>query len=147
MRRKGISPLIAAVLLIAFTMSVAAMLTAWVTTFTEERTSSVSNRSEQVFQCSYGGLSIYDAIYHSDSNETDITVANTGTFDFKNVTVHVFDDGGSVINKGYIDTLSTADVKTISIDTDVETKPARVRAISKNCPKVSDSLSGNEIAP
>lgn len=146
MRRKGISPLIAAVLLIAFTMSVAAMLTAWVTTFTEEKTSVVSNKSDQVFQCSYGGLSIYDAIYHSDDNTTDVTVANTGTYDFRNITIHIFDDTGGVVNKGYTGALNTADVKTITISTELSTKPARVRAISKNCPKVSDSLSGNEIA-
>ncbi len=34
-KRKGVSPLIAAVLLIAFTMAIAALLTAWVTQFTK----------------------------------------------------------------------------------------------------------------
>jgi flagellin-like protein len=36
-RRKGVSPLIAAVLLIAFTMAIAAILTAWVTTVTRDK--------------------------------------------------------------------------------------------------------------
>ena len=36
-KRKAVSPLIAAVLLIAFTMAIAALLTAWVTQFTKQQ--------------------------------------------------------------------------------------------------------------
>ena len=47
-RRKAVSPLIAAVLLIAFTMAIAAILTAWVTTFTKEQKASSEEYLEKM---------------------------------------------------------------------------------------------------
>ena len=47
-QRKAVSPLIAAVLLIAFTMAIAAILTAWVTTFTKEKKASSEEYMEKM---------------------------------------------------------------------------------------------------
>lgn len=46
--KKGVSPLIAAVLLIAFTMAIAAILTAWISGFTTERTEEVKKYEEEI---------------------------------------------------------------------------------------------------
>ncbi|MEA3230037.1 MAG: archaellin/type IV pilin N-terminal domain-containing protein, partial [archaeon] len=50
-RKKGISPLIAAVLLIAFTMAIAALLTTWVTQFTESQQKE-SEKYQEKIECS-----------------------------------------------------------------------------------------------
>jgi len=47
-KRKAVSPLIAAVLLIAFTMVIAAILTAWVTTFTQDKRQDTDVYNEQM---------------------------------------------------------------------------------------------------
>ncbi len=50
-KRKAVSPLIAAVLLIAFTMAIAALLTAWVTQFTKQQQDESEQYQEKI-QCS-----------------------------------------------------------------------------------------------
>ncbi|MCJ7450243.1 MAG: hypothetical protein MUP58_00710 [Candidatus Nanohaloarchaeota archaeon QJJ-9] len=134
MKRKGISPLIAAVLLIAFTMAVAAILTAWVTQFTQDTTGAVGNESERVIQCSYAGLSIYDAV--NDSGNLTVSVANTGTQDMSNVSITAFMEDGSLTNT-YMGALPTGGVQEITL-TDLSGTLSSVRATSTDCPGVTD---------
>ncbi|MBI4176810.1 MAG: hypothetical protein HY516_00420 [Candidatus Aenigmarchaeota archaeon] len=56
--RKGISPLIASVLLVAFTMAVAAIIVTWITGFTQQQTSNIGTRGERQVLCSYSVLSV-----------------------------------------------------------------------------------------
>ncbi len=56
--KKGLSPLIATVILVAFTMAVAAILIVWITDFTRGRTAEVSDRGEKQILCSYSTLEI-----------------------------------------------------------------------------------------
>lgn len=78
--RKGLSPLIAAVLLIAFTMAVAAILTAWVSTFTKSQTEKSQVFEEQI-DCSYANIendanfAAYDAV----DKMLRVYVTNTGS--------------------------------------------------------------------
>jgi flagellin-like protein len=130
--RKGVSPLIAAVLLIAFTMAVAAILTAWVTTFTQEQTGAVENQSDQVIECSGGVIDVLDS--DSNGNQLNITVANVGTVGFDNLTVTVL-SGGSVVGSNYINGLASGDTSFKQID--LSGAPDKVRVASRNCPSVS----------
>ncbi|MCJ7429388.1 MAG: hypothetical protein MUP66_03270 [Candidatus Nanohaloarchaeota archaeon QJJ-5] len=144
MKRKGISPLIGAVLLIAFTMAVAAILTAWVTTFTQDTADTVGNESERLVECSYAGLSIYDAVLSGE--DVTISVANTGTVPVGDVTVITFLDNGSVIDSE-ITGLDTGDVQEITMSgggigsSDSNVDIDRVRITSEDCPEVSDETS------
>ncbi len=67
MKRRGVSPLIAAVLLIAFTMAVAAILTAWITQFTKSKQELAQTASEKT-ECVYKGISIKDQYCAWDEN-------------------------------------------------------------------------------
>lgn len=53
--RKGVSPLIAAVLLIAFTMAVAAILTAWIAGFTNEQRDRTEVFDKKI-SCAYSNI-------------------------------------------------------------------------------------------
>ena len=133
MDRKGISPLIAAVLLIAFTMAVAGILTAWVTTFTQDTADQVGEDAEQTVSCSFGGLSIYEAVHDEDLT---VSVANTGTVDFGEVNVAAFLEDGST-EQSTIDGISSGSVESISIeDVESEDEVDSVRATSTECPDV-----------
>lgn len=96
--RKGISPLIAAVLLIAFTMAVAAILTAFVTQFTRQTTQSVGNQSERLIDCSNAGLAVKSAQYNNSATNqqmhfwVNVTVENTGQINLtQDFTITTFD--------------------------------------------------------
>lgn len=143
MKRKGISPLIGAVLLIAFTMAVAAILTAWVTTFTQDTADTVGNESERLVECSYAGISIYDAVVDTSENDLTLSVANTGTVELGQVTVIVFLDNGSVVDdQDAIQSLGTGAVQEVSITSGFDSNDLdRVRITSADCPEVSDETS------
>ncbi|MDY6788865.1 MAG: archaellin/type IV pilin N-terminal domain-containing protein [Candidatus Nanohaloarchaea archaeon] len=139
MNRKGISPLVAAVLLIAFTLAVASILTAYVTTFTEESAQQLGNQTTQVTSCAYAGISIYDAVYDTANSDITVNVANTGTKDLSEITVVAFASDGSILGRGTLSDLNTGDVSSTTISTGQQ--PDRVRASSSDCPQKTDEES------
>ncbi len=136
MNRKGISPLVAAVLLIAFTLAVASILTAYVTTFTEESAQELGNQTQQVTSCAYAGLSIFDAVYDSSAGEITVNVANTGTKDLSELTAVAFSPDATILGRGTISDLQTGDIGTTTIS--VSEKPGRVTVSSSSCPQTTD---------
>ena len=60
--RKGVSPLIASVMLIAITVSIAMLIMTWFNTLAKSTTETVSNRTTETVSCTSARLSI-DAIY------------------------------------------------------------------------------------
>ena len=69
--RKGISPLIAVIMLIAFTMIVAGILAGWATTF-------VTQQREELQFCGRAQLLIQNANYNDTSKVLTIALFNTG---------------------------------------------------------------------
>ena len=110
-RRKGVSPLIAAVLLIAFTMAIAAILTAWVTSFTKQKQEEIRIFEEKMKCVGANILLRQDFTYWDESNKTmhtlienigseDVKVANV-IVEFENLRLPVFIKHNSpIIPKG-----------------------------------------------
>lgn len=85
--RKGISPLIATVLLIAFTVSVAAILGVWIPSFSREHTEEVGEHASREIYCSYAGISV-SQLRFCNSRLSGI-VRNTNLMDIGNVTIQI----------------------------------------------------------
>jgi len=81
---KGVSPLVASVLLIAFTVAIATIIMGWMGTFTRETTSTISNRTTEAVDCASASINI-DDVYISGSGSSSATaraiVRNTGFAD------------------------------------------------------------------
>ncbi|MCJ7479212.1 MAG: hypothetical protein MUP63_03495 [Candidatus Nanohaloarchaeota archaeon QJJ-7] len=133
--RKGVSPLIAAVLLIAFTMAVAAILTAWVTTFTQEQTEQLGNQSEKQIDCSFAQLEIFDT--NPDTTWVSVAVTNTGTVDFNNTTVTTISEG-SVLGTDFISPLESGQTESVNVSWADGGEAETVRVATAQCPTVSD---------
>lgn len=73
MKRKGISPLIAAVLLIAFTMAVASIFAQWAPQLIQNAQGDTTNQSQEIQRCSGVNLQIVRDV----SNATSVTVQQT----------------------------------------------------------------------
>lgn len=71
---KGISPLVATILLIAFTLIVAGILAGWATQF-------ASSKQQQINQCLDAMLYIQRASYDSATDDLSIVVYNAGKVD------------------------------------------------------------------
>lgn len=96
---KGISPLIASVLLIAFTMAIAAVLTAWITQFTEQKQQETAEYEESVV-CSGANIKVTkDFNYWNSSYKIFSTrVKNTGFILLSVNTIRVWYVSSSVNN-------------------------------------------------
>jgi flagellin-like protein len=87
---KGISPLIASVLLIAFTIGVAALYSGWITSFTKTTTEEVQEHSEKRVTCTYGGIAIDDVRYNKTTGNISGTIENTEMIDLGNIDLEIF---------------------------------------------------------
>ena len=79
MKRKGISPLIAVVLLIVFTVAISTIIIGWMNTYTKTTTSEASKNTDIVVACSKQVIVIPDSIgVKINSENITIYVENAG---------------------------------------------------------------------
>ncbi|MFB6190824.1 MAG: archaellin/type IV pilin N-terminal domain-containing protein [Candidatus Nanohaloarchaea archaeon] len=97
MKRKGISPLIAAVLLIAFTMAVASLFAQWAPQLIKSAQGDTKNQSQQIQRCSGLGIEIVQA--DLSSTPASITIQQTrGDSAIGNLSVTWFYSSGPIQN-------------------------------------------------
>jgi len=108
---KGVSPLVAAVLLIAFTVAVSMIVMGWFSTFVRGTTANISGTTEEAIGCNVASISI-EHVYISGTTGT-IVVKNTGFKDFTtvkgiivNTTGGTCDLGSITLSKGAVDDIS-----------------------------------------
>jgi flagellin-like protein len=137
---KGISPLIAAVLLIAFTMTVAAILATWAQTFGQERLETAEQRGEAVIRCSALSMRVDSATY--SGNSVQAVVWNTGDENMTNIEFVIYNSTSPSIptrfqlNDANV-TISPGNFKVLETD-DVAQTPSKlaIHAQANECPKV-----------
>jgi len=79
---KGISPLVAAVLLIAFTVAIATIVMGWMGTFTRSTTETITNRTDLAIDCASAGINIEDVYVTAGEDGTArVVIKNTGFAD------------------------------------------------------------------
>lgn len=122
--RKGVSPFIASVLLIAFAIAVAGIYSGWITSFTEETTEKVGERSEKRVTCSYGGIVLSDPLYYNrTSRNLSGWVENTDIISLGNIDLEIF----------YVD--DTRD----KLDMNMSLSPGERNTFNENVPKLNDT--------
>jgi len=87
--KKGISPLVASVLLIAATMSIAGILAYWASSFARTQTEAFQNQSI-TNECNYADFKIYSCKYNSTSHTISMTLENSRDVELKDLNVQVF---------------------------------------------------------
>jgi len=93
---KGINPLIATVLLIAFTVAIAGIVSIWATSFTSTSIKITENQSLQRLNCAYGSIALSDVNFCSTRNELSGRLTNTGLIDLSEITLQqVYSNGTS----------------------------------------------------
>lgn len=130
-KKKGISPLISVILLIAFTMVVAGILAAWATQF-------VRVRQSEFVKCSDAGVLIQSSYYDSDDSRLYTNVFNNGKVDMEGFSLIVTLENGSVISSSSNVTIGSGTVGTFNITTPVNVKEVSIR--SRQCQGAQDSI-------
>ena len=164
--KKAISPLIAAVLLIAFTMGIAAILTTWITGFTTSQKEKTEVFEEKI-ECAYMDLRA-DSDYARWNSSTGIFqdyVVNTGTVDIEITQFVIWIDGvprtpipmtnitsilknsGKIINLNLTNAVSGSEELTqVRYGTRCDAAYTTLRKPVSGWSKLSDVISASEIS-
>jgi len=88
--KKGITPFIAIVLLIAFAVAVAAIFGGWLSTFIQTTTGEIQEHSEKRVTCSYGGIALEDLEYNKTAGNFSGKIENTDIIVLGNIDFEIF---------------------------------------------------------
>ena len=146
---KGISPLIAAVLLIAFTVAIATMVMGWFSTLTRETTATVSNKTTEAVSCSNAQISIEEVYVTAGSLATGsarVVVKNTGFttlgisgLQVYNTTGHNFSTGFSTVSSFPSGSIQSFSLTNVSVPSCAAFSKALV---TSNCGGIADTFDG-----
>ena len=121
--RKGISPLIAVIMLIAFTMIVAGILAGWATQFVTQ------SRSELQF-CARAGLLIQRAYYDNNTKELSLALFNTGDVPLEGFSVRLVYQNETIVSQKFESlNISYQDIKTVKVSADDTLKQVFVQSL------------------
>lgn len=96
---KGIDPLVATVLLIAFTVAVGGIISIWLTGFTQTQTAAVGSQASTSITCSNGGISLSSLGYCSSNGYLSGQISNTGTISLGNLSITIIYSNSTTTQK------------------------------------------------
>ena len=96
MLRKGISPLIATVLIIGFTVALAAIIMTWGTTFSKGMQKSTEATTEEQMSCAQDVVFDLSSACVVDADSIKLTLKNDGSKDIINMSIRFYVDGNNV---------------------------------------------------
>ena len=121
--RKGISPLISVIMLIAFTMIVAGILAGWATQFVTQ------SRSELQF-CAKAQLLIQRAYYDNTTQTLTLALFNTGDVPLNGFSVRTTYQNESITSTKFESmNISYQDIKTVAMSSDDTLKEVAVQSL------------------
>lgn len=116
-RKKGVSPLIAAVLLIAFTMAIAAILTAWISGFTVEQQEK-AEISEEKIKCLYINLDIDPELSYFNGSRFKTYIDNIGTEPAEITKIQIWLSSGKEVAKQINSTM--IDISSVAVEINID---------------------------
>jgi len=91
--KKGVSPLVAAVLLISFTMAIAAILATWATQYMSQQTATLTTKGNEA-NCVYARMQLDTHTYDKNSNQLILIINNDGRIGLQNFTLFLYNGSG-----------------------------------------------------
>ena len=131
--QKGLSPLVATVLLIAVTMTTAGIIAYWASSFTRAGLPS-KNKTSSLESCTGADFSIYYQTYNSTTKNLVLVLQNTGQADLSLTNVSFLYPDGTLDSKVLNSVLPQGSLKSFTI-TNV-TSGYKSYTIFTNCPNV-----------
>jgi len=145
--RKGISPLIAEVLLIGFTVTVASIIILWVTGFTRTSTKTISSQAETQMACTYAGIDFYGSVTYNQTSGTLFGyLRNTGNVPLGNISFQIVYNNGTVDSRLLnVDAILPSNIASFYFSG--VSSNLNMIYVSTNCtnPPVTAKISGGEI--
>ena len=139
MVRKGISPILASVLLLAVTLSVAGVFSGWAPDIAKKVTDQTTNNTEHQLNCNKASAELISATYNSSGNDVAITLRNNGREDLSNLILAAFDSNDGLMDQTVNVSADSGTLINDSISS-LSSKPASIQLYSETCGDVTDEL-------
>lgn len=130
---KAISPLVAAVLLIAVTMTIAGVLAYWASSFVRSQITLFENQTA-TSECNFGNFLVYLCSYNTNTSKINIILNNVGKIDLRDLVVYVIYQNNSISSFELNETLPSGGLKPFSL-TGVSSDYSKI-SIKTYCPNV-----------
>ena len=141
--KKGISPLLTSVLLIALVIAVAGIYTGWFTNFIRDITSTIGEHSGRKVECSYGGIALDNLEYNSTSGYLSGNIENTDMISLGNIDLEIFYNNATKQKNDLNKVLDPGEMDVFNIVVYSNYEKARV---TTNCSEVYDEISTGSIS-
>ena len=144
--KKGISPILATILMVAFTVAIAGFVSTWMNQTVKTQTENAVNNSDP--GCTYASLEAVDIYFNSSGTEKlKFNLRNTGTRTLTVDKIRVVGENSNNTLFANVYDLYAGDELPVSLQIDsVEIDTiASVRIIPKQCPTISFTIDGSEI--
>jgi flagellin-like protein len=97
MNKKGISPIVAAVILIALTMVIAGVLAFWVSGFMRSATTTTEMKRAEVEKCSVADFSIYHSSFNQGEKKLALIFENKANVELNLTEIDIVTDGNITV--------------------------------------------------
>ncbi len=147
--KKGVSPFIATVLLIAFAIAVAAIFGGWLSSFISETTEEVQEHSEKRVTCSYGGIALDDLEYNKTTGNFSGKVENIDIIVLGNIDFEIFYDDASRDDLDLNMTLNPGEKNTFNQNVtkmNSSSNPYNKIRVITNCSNVYDEIASSDVS-
>ncbi len=121
---KGISPLIAAVLLITFVIAIGALVSPFMNELVKDSQETTNEDQQELLDHVGAGMEIKEFAYNSSSGNYTITVQNTGESRIENFTATA--TGDQIFHEEYDVELARGESHRFTFDTDASTEEDRL---------------------
>ncbi len=133
--QKGISPLVATVLLIAITMTIAGGLAFFASSIVNSKLSESANQTIAT-SCQFVRFQVYACSYNSANSQLNVILNNIGTVDYTNATVTIIYPNNTITTYNLNDSVPSGILKSFVIS-GVSSGYNAVLFKSLSCPDVS----------
>jgi flagellin-like protein len=141
LQMKGISPVIATILLVGITVGVIIIVNIWFPGLIGSQTETIETSSESFTKCAATTLNIDSAKYYSTgtSRIVNVTITTSGSQNLKNVTITVAGAGGSTVSTKFYN--QTGDdlvpglnfATSINVTSNVSSLPPEIVTVAASC--------------
>ncbi|MEK6826180.1 MAG: archaellin/type IV pilin N-terminal domain-containing protein, partial [Nanoarchaeota archaeon] len=102
--KRGISPLIATVLIIGFTIALAALIITWGVSFVTQQTVETGEEAQETLDLvKNSGIKIRKVTFNdADPDTFDVQIENTGTITLDGFLIRAYDTNGDVYTNDYL---------------------------------------------
>lgn len=141
MRKKGVSPIIASVLLLAVSISIVGIFSGWAPNLVQGVTEETENNTYETLSCNEAGIEIRSAFYDTNSGDLTVSLRNTGPKNLPNISVVAYTDDQTIIDQTETN-ITSGEVKGETFN--AGSQPSYVEALSTRCSEVTYTLNDIE---